>query len=215
MASKVYSENYAEAWIRWNLSGDPEPMYSNLGFLFPEAERPVANLANANVILNALHAVFEGLVTNVYELGPSFVLFGVATSSTDETPPIKITGTGTATGTASGSDGTLPQNTAMLVHKNAVGRGGRMYIPGVVETVVDKTGIIGSVALAAYQLTLAELQPGGDVYTTWQTDFSLSGPPIPALMHKVPTPGTGYIPREVTSLIIDPVVATQRRRLRR
>lgn len=99
-----------------------------------------------------------------------------------------------------------PPNVTWLIRKNTAlgGRAGRgrMYIPGVPESLVDGAGIIGSGAIADMQTAIddffAELATGG----------------FPAVvLHGEDSPLT--VPTPITSLTVSETVATQRRRLRR
>lgn len=103
--------------------------------------------------------------------------------------------------TASGQGAT--PNTALLVKKNtAVGgrRGrGRMYWPGIEEGVIDAYGNIDPTARDTFQ----------DDFTNFLE--SLSGSSIPMVVLHAQS---GFTPHLVSSLAVQSVAATQRRRLR-
>lgn len=110
---------------------------------------------------------------------------------------------------------TLPQNNAFLVHKRTGKSGrrnrGRLYLPGVEETAVDDRGVLTGAFLGTYQGWL----------TTWLARFG-AGALLEfgmCILHTYPeggsTAGSEMDPTRVTSLVLDPVIATQRRRLRR
>ncbi len=108
----------------------------------------------------------------------------------------------------------LPQNTATLVHKRsgtggARGRG-RLYVPGVPEGEVSPTGLMNQTwvnflqgSFTAWLNELANIVPGA---ATGMVILHQAGGVVPPSF-----PG----PSLVTSLVIDPIVATQRRRLRK
>lgn len=212
MASKVYSERYTEAWVSFQLSGDPELMYCHLGMIWPIGGRPVANVDNANAIAQPLVDAFINAVPVGYTIKASHVLFGVGVTSTDDTPPVGIDCTTAGVpGEYGGTNPMLPQNCALLVRKSvAGGKPGRMYVPGLLEEDVSPTGAVGSTPLATLQA----------VYTGMYADvvgLVVDGEsPVPGLMSKVSgSSPAAYILNEITSLTVDSRIATQRRRLRR
>lgn len=109
----------------------------------------------------------------------------------------------------------LPQNTAMLVRKNTSRGGrrgrGRLYLPWTFESDVDNVGRINDTSAAGIQSNL----------TAFLTNLSTGAPSLPSgpipmvLLHEAlggTAPGS---PDVVTSLALQQIVATQRRRLRR
>ena len=94
----------------------------------------------------------------------------------------------------------------MLVHKvTAVGgrRGrGRAYIPGAPATAIDNTGVVDSAYMVANQPRL----------TTFGTACATNDIGL-VVLHG--GEGTLPVPYDVTNLVLDGKVATQRRRLRR
>lgn len=114
----------------------------------------------------------------------------------------------------SSSSDKLPQNCAALLRKGT-GRGGRsgrgrMFLPGILqESKVSQTGIIANDHLTA-------IQEGADEFFT-QLESGVpgvgSGPLPMVLFHNEGAPG-GDDPTDVSSLIVDPKISTQRRRLR-
>lgn len=105
-------------------------------------------------------------------------------------------------GTVSGS--VVPPNTSLLV-KKVTGQGGRrgqgrMFLPGLDESEVDGTGTVGSSRRTAVGTDLNALL------------LSLSGADLDmVVLHGDP----GFAPLDVTALVVQTKVATQRRRLRR
>lgn len=131
----------------------------------------------------------------------------------NETGPSAISTVG-GPGSEAAAEGLAPQ-VAVLVHKNTDLGGrrgrGRMYVPGYQEEWVLNTGVI----VAANLITLQ-----GD-YTAWFNELvasaSIDGlvllhsPSAPDVEDPSPVP----VPTPITSVVVDAVVATQRRRLRR
>ncbi len=103
----------------------------------------------------------------------------------------------------------LPQNCAFLLHKRS-GLGGRknrgrMYLPGVNEALVDDKGLMSTTAIngvnAAAAATLADI-------------IAIEGVERMVILHTQPLGPVGTVPTPVTTLLLDPVLGTQRRRLR-
>lgn len=134
-------------------------------------------------------------------VGPSIARFGQ-----EGEEPLSVTGTATFTGTF--TTNALPSNSALLV-KKLTSRGGRrgrgrMYIPWVVdETSVDEVGAIDSTTLTAYQ----------DRAINFAVNLTTNDTPM-VLLHDADGSTAPGSPNLVTTLIPDPVIATQRRRLR-
>jgi hypothetical protein len=103
---------------------------------------------------------------------------------------------------------TLPGNDAVLVHKRSARGGrrgrGRIFIPWFVpETNVGENGIIDS----SYVVTL------GTCVSAWFTALGTRNIPMQILHQPGETPEG--VPTPVTSLSVDPLISTQRRRLGR
>jgi len=107
--------------------------------------------------------------------------------------------------TPTGSPGllALPPNNAVLIRKVTSQGGrqgtGRMYVPGQIETEVDSLGLIGAASLA-------NVQAGA---TGMHGDLEANAIPM-YLLHAVAGPS----PVLVTALSVQPLIATQRRRIR-
>jgi hypothetical protein len=108
----------------------------------------------------------------------------------------------------------FPPNVALLVHKRTARGGrrgrGRMYIPWTLST--TSTGEGGVIAPAS-------LTPMQTACNVWLSSISSGAGPV-VLLHRPSTPGTARpstpgSPNVVTSMVVDPLCATQRRRLGR
>jgi len=188
----------ANLFFQWNLSGDPEPMFSAIGIGFVDG---LSHEEQATVIQNCLTAGTEALAVECpsdYELGPGHGDLGV----TDE-DNIRVDGTDTFPGLQV-SDATQ-QNTAILVHKTTITAGragrGRMFWPGAVDGFVAPNGVLDP----AY---LDNLQDQAESFAG--SLFAVTGVDSLLLFHTAEVSGS-----EIITLSVDPVVATQRRRLRR
>lgn len=187
---------FAEVWVQFGRSDDPEPMYIALGVNL--AAGVGASQAAADSILAAVPPGLDNMISTDYGIGPGHVIFG------QDGGDIRIDGTATpVAGTQAGT--ALPQNCAVLFRKlTAVGgrRGrGRGFIPGIPEGNVTPNGSLTTAyrttAIAAVQQVLTDL-----VATAEVTSLQLFHDTAP------------FQPTLITSLEVQPVIATQRRRLR-
>lgn len=209
--SKVYSAGYIEFWVGFSLTGDPEVMYSALGWVNTNIAPELFDQTVVDDLMAMHYNCFQEFVPGAYTLNQSFALIGLGTSSTDDDPPLKIVSLiPPQTGTHTGSTTSLPQNCTYLVRKNVtLGKPGRMFIPGPQDTDVSNTGTIAGTELTDRQVDLTSLVAAVGAYDI--DVFNL----VPAIMSKNRAPLTGYSPKQVNSLSIDNRIATQRRRLRR
>lgn len=170
---------------------------------------------------NAVHDAFVDNLTPVISDGVSIVETRLK-QGPDDTGPTVVhaeVDNGALTGAAASP------NVSFLVHKRtALGgrRGrGRLYLPGVLEADVDEGGNVAAARHTAVQ----------DAVIAWRDDINaivfLTGPVDMMLEHEPPTEwilvdgqprrsptGTAPDPSFVTSVSLDTMVATQRRRLR-
>lgn len=112
-------------------------------------------------------------------------------------------------GTLSTASSQMPQNCAILVQKRTATPGrrgrGRMYWPGLVESEVNAVGTLDGISIGRMNTML----------NSWKATIT-SSPQLlqPVLFHSegaTPAPG----PSIITSFTVSPVMATQRRRLRK
>lgn len=183
------------------LTGDPEEMAVTLGWI---SDLSVIDLdAVANGVHDAFTTLWAARGSDQYTVNHTTVTLVTVTG---EEPLIADHVEAVAGGQASN---VLPQNTAMLIHKNT-GLGGRynkgrMYFPGAFESQVSNVGLIDSTSQAAWNTALASLLTAYNAVSGVEAVGLLHNPRAADL-----TPGV----TEITSLVIDPIVATQRRRLR-
>lgn len=192
---------YGQATIRIQLAGDLEPMSTGIGFGVPDVNSftQVDADALAASLASPLKAIMQAgyQVTNVN----LFVGLTIGDISLDSN-------VGNGPGTASGAP--LPQNTSILVRKSGLLAGrkhrGRMYIPGVREANVNEVGLIDSTERTRIQGHVDALF---DALENPVGGFNWLGAYI---LHSY---GDATEPTAITAMQVDPVVATQRRRLRR
>ena len=205
---------FAQVSIYMALTGDPDPMICTIGIDISDAAGDFQACAKVVEYAWANTGTLPGPRT---EQAPDYTTTVIKLAvGQDGGPPIIVEEPVNVAGT--GSAGTMPQNCAVLVRKNTnlggrEGRG-RMYVPGLRETDVSPAGAIT-----------------GAVVTAWQTKFNnffnnLVNPPPgtgvtsdpscpPVILHTVPQLGLTPPPTPIVGFTVDPVIATQRRRLRR
>lgn len=190
---------YAQASLRLDLAGDPDPMYITFGIDIGDAGGDLASVVDA--IYDAGEAVIPTILSSAY-VSPGVQLAvgqdggGALTGYFAFDELIEGADTGTS----------CPQNTSYLIQKRTgrLGRSGRgrMFVPGVVEGMVGPTGLI----------TDAQREAVTNGWQTFLDSLALGTPSIPmVLLH---AESLDLVPTLVTSLICDQKVATQRRRLR-
>lgn len=118
-------------------------------------------------------------------------------------------GRATSAATGAGAGSYPPANQAVMVEKRTTLRGprgrGRMFIPSIVtESEVDSFGMIAQAQFDAIQADAA----------TFLADLATADVPM-VLLHNSEGVSPPPAPTVVSSLLVDPQVATQRRRLRR
>ncbi len=197
----VVPEDFARVIHSLQWLNDPEPMAVTYGV-------KVIPTAAPNAVAQEAHEAFALVMT---EISVEVSLQSTDVLIQDTAPPApEIVGTyaNVVNGAAGGA--VIPQNSAYLVHKRTgfagrVGRG-RMFLPGVGETVVDNTGNVSAGKLtglnAQLALFLAELNDGPNILEM-------------SLLHNSPGAGALLPPYAITSLVMDTRIATQRRRLRK
>jgi hypothetical protein len=183
------------------LTGDAERMAITYG-----VDLAVEAPPNPNAIAASLHNVFFQNMGNILATGYQLVATEMRYSVTGETFPRIARHEEVNPGT--GSSNLIPQNTAYLIHKVTAFGGrrnkGRFYLPGVGEPDVS---ILGA-------LTTAEKTRIQNALNAWFVALNaIANIDDVVILHSsgiTPTPA----PTAVVGFLIDPVVATQRRRLR-
>lgn len=200
----VIPPGYALATIILRLANDPEDMVITFGIELGgsfDAPTTMGNIRDAFTDTGSVGPISR--ISNAYTFAAVELAIGQ-----DGGPPIRtelavnVAGTDTAP--------PLPQNCAVLVRKLSALPGregkGRMYVPGFAEGGVSPNGVIDSVNLTALQTRWDNFRAG--VIVTDQVDNMV-------VLHSSPQAGGTPLPTPVTNLIVDNVIATQRRRLRR
>ena len=186
------------------LVGDPEPMAVTYGVEVGVETVP-------QTLTESLHDMFGDLLAGAIADDYKLTRTELALSQPDEDEPTLFIANGDRAGGATSEP--LPQNTSYLVHKRSSRAGrrgrGRLYLPGIPEGNVAANGLIDSTHLANRQALL----------DTWIGRFGSgtagNSPGDMVILHNYPAADPpASDPTPVTTLILDPVVATQRRRLR-
>jgi hypothetical protein len=201
----VIPDGYAQVAFVLRLTGDPEPMITTIGMRLFSTEVSLNDYALAFGNDFTAAGSVKTIIGNAYSLERVDVRANIGGSIELGTHAFNVPMTGSA--------GTLvPQNSAFLVHKRGSLPGrrhrGRMYLPGIPEAAVDDKGLLLAGNLATYNaalasflnLILSDTVETASPYVLHSQAVGAPAPPPPTL---------------ITSLQIDPVIATQRRRLRR
>lgn len=194
----IIPEGFGVAKMRWKILTAPDEMIVTCGYLSGGAQTAEEDSADISAAFRSGSAPGNaGKVSTKYQcVGVECTLMTATGPVTGETVS-RITGTGTGT--------PLTPNTSVLIKKITARGGrkgrGRMFAPGcgVSEIDVDENGIIGASDLNSLEISWDAF------YTAWA---ALSCPPY--LLHSDST-----LPDAITSFEVEPLVATQRRRLRR
>lgn len=182
-----------------NLVNDPEPMIMTIGVKLESVLTQVeldTQSANFKIMLEEFLSAnyrWNGLTAYVGQ---------------DGGPPVTMYSSN-GVGNFAGAYDSFPPNSAFLVHKRTdlAGRRnrGRMYIPGIGQNQVDDQG----------NVLAAQITSANTVLAQWMgTLFSGGVFDGPVILHATgisPTPP----PTPITSITLDPRIASQRRRLRR
>lgn len=188
---------YGQAQADISLTGDTELMTVGMGFKITSTATFTQAMADffSGEFLSAINAT----TASEYETIQTNFVVGLTGGDVEAS-----SGDGAGVGTNTGDP--VPQNSAYLIRKRSglVGRKnrGRMYIPGVIESGVNELGQLTTGVANALQSTW------GDFRTNIEADANFDGLSI---LHSL---GDSTIPTPVTALIVDTVIATQRRRLR-
>jgi hypothetical protein len=189
---------FAEVWFRWELAGDPQPMYTHIGY---SPSGPITQSAVDAGFL-AWQTAWRAEVVPATVLIGGHILVGDSEGAVrfdSAVPPLA--------GTASGNQ--VVQNTAVLCRKlTGVGgrrNRGRMFGPAPLEDHVSSDGVMSATGREAWRVNFEALLPGGAIHTA----FGFLDDPV--LFHDTGS----QTPTPITDLIVDLRVATQRRRLRR
>lgn len=201
----AYGTVSGRAWASvWHLQN--APAWWELGAPVSEVARDFAN--------NWQDHVMTILTNNVILTGFQYLSLDSADGTTGVLAPDaakRTVGAGTST--------PLPPNNCILVRKSGGtsrgARSGRAYLPGVAEASVDPAGIIAAATVTGIQGAMNSFfdgldTPSGDAST--QRHLAIVHRP-PSARIKGPQVVVGTSSR-VEALMVDSVIATQRRRLR-
>jgi hypothetical protein len=202
--SNVIPDGFAHVLHSLTLAGDPEPMAVTygVGLESTSGSNQLPQLAQD------LHGLFGSnmmpKLVNKYSLTRTMLRAGQADLAPDFTAEFN----GVTVGTGVGN--TLPQNCAILVKKatGLAGRRnrGRFYLPGIDESTVNEVGIITAATVTSIQNAL------NTFLTAVNGNLAVTNMVI---IHQGPGDVPFLPPTPVTQLICDPLISTQRTRLRR
>lgn len=196
----------AQVTLRWLSSGDPEEMVTTFGI------SGLGPFADASAAAASITALAIGTVTGASVMAQNWVFKGSTVARKQDGGGFEI-GEGPATVVGTASVQSLTSNTALLVRKRTASFGrratGRMFVPGCLlgEALVNNNGFIDTGQIAAQQARWDDFL--ADLNTALVDDEMV-------LFHSLGgTSGTEVLPSDpITALVVDPQVATQRRRMR-
>lgn len=199
---------FAHLSIQHQGAGDPQPWYVTFGIAAATGEHE----ESTRRALMAYKVFAEaGLGNHVTVTGANVVVGTIAEPIRYFQPVEGVAWIGDRT-TAS-----LPQNCALLVDKNTMLGGrknqGRFFLPGALaEGDVDNVGVISPATVAAWQTR-------ADDFIDYLNDAAsgsgatAESPAAMVILHNATDPGD-EVPTTVSSLTVQGIISTQRRRLR-
>lgn len=185
---------YVDAWLKFTLAGDPEPMFTALGY---GITTPPFSPADAQSLIFGMAATIQPIVSHNFVLAGGQVKVG--NDGGDILFDVGLSGSGGA------SAESVPNNTAILVRKST-GLGGRrgrgrMFIPGPSRDQIEATGAMSG----AYRTSWQNAVDGLLDFATLDANVDRA-----VLFHQT----APFVPTEIVSLTVEQRVATQRRRMR-
>lgn len=196
-------ENEFQCKLRFRLEGDPEESITTIG-----VKRAAADGRDVIDIAHEVWAAWDGaLGAATLAQGWSFVGVDVARG------PIGVGEVGSWDEVVVGAHTSpvYPQNCALLVKKKTALGGkrnsGRMFLPAgfCFEEEISRTGELSQGLLGSYQTKIDQF------FANLTDEPALT----PVLFHNVPALQEPEPSTPIVKLVLDPVIATQRRRLRR
>ena len=187
---------HVEFWLRFALTGDPEPMYTALAY---EIATPPFTQAQAEICIDRMQDLIRARVCDDYTLDGGFALVG------NDGGDLRYDVTQAQAGQVVAQP--LPQNCAVLLSKRTAVGGranrGRMYVPGISGASVSPSGVLDGTTITNWQTTCSALMLSG---------MGAAGSNVlsPVLLHK----SNAAAPTDLTVLDVSNRIATQRRRLR-
>lgn len=186
------------------LTGDAEPMACTFG---------VDGLVDTAIAQDAVDAFALLWSTEVMDVVSDQYKFTGAelhcrVPPDDETDPLRVFVSPSYATFGGNINSATPQNTAFLVHKRTAAAGrrnrGRTYLPGVGESSVSPTGALTGTILTDLPARFEAFRAG----------MASNGTPL-TILHSAELAANAPLPTYISAFQLDPLVATQRRRLRR
>jgi hypothetical protein len=197
----VIPAGHAQVIHSLSLVGDKEPMAVTYGVELTGGT-PLSLSGVAESLHNAFDLQPNGIPNNAYALESTEVRAGSAAGV------VGAVGEFVEKKQSRGTAASLPQNCAVLVHKRSGLPGrrarGRLYLPGISEGVVSVAGQIDAAVVSSFQ----------GIFNQWLASIvAVTTVERMVLLHST---GVSPIipPTPVVNLVMDPVIATMRRRLR-
>lgn len=204
MASRTFPPKYAEVWQGFQRVGVDRISYCSFG-LSTSGDFQDMTQTRLDAICQAVQTALRPALSVGILCTGSFLKWNAA-GITPLAPIAAPSTIANQAGTRTGA-GLIPANTAVLVRKviGIGGRSGRLFLPSVLEGDVDDFGRLISASQTAIQAALTATHAAIDALE--------SGAIFPALATRT-SPTADPVVRTVASYAVQPLVATQRRRLR-
>jgi hypothetical protein len=198
----IIPAGYAHVVHSYSLVGDNERMAYTYGVQLDPANDPQNLNGVAQVLHDLTKAKLWDLPSNQYALESTELMTG----GTPANPA--ATGIHVARSVGTGANAHLPQNCATLIHKRtALGgrrnRGRLNFIPPA-ESSVANNGVIDPASVAGYQ----------DRFSAWLQEMRATLAVVDMVVLHSAGISVPPNPSVVTALTVDPVITTQRKRLR-
>lgn len=198
--SIVIPEGFAQIRYGWQLTGSTRPMYCTIGC-------SVAGAADAQELANEMDTAWLSTIGTPANLVAGATVLPTYVQARFDAGPPSIASAGVPVPTTS-AGGAPPPNVALMVKKLTALGGrrfrGRMFLPAVFtnEIYVSTAGVIDNAQILVLQPKLNAFKAAVEAYGR-----SLY------LLHSEPEVGF-ILPTALSALVLDPLVATQRSRLR-
>jgi hypothetical protein len=195
----IIPTGYLQANFRFTGVAAPNGAEVTLGFEIADFVSPTPD-GVANALADAWSPTMMEWVSSELTFSECYVKFGPNDTGPSGTAQRAVPGVNAATA--------APPNVSVLHHKttNLGGRRGRgrFYLPGIPEAFITGSGMLSGASFNLYQVAVDDFDAA-----------SRTTGLIPALLHADSPLSATPPPTEVNAYVVDPLVATQRDRLRR
>jgi hypothetical protein len=204
MASVIFPGNYAELWVGWKRTVSPRLSYTAFGMTNANGWGTVIQ-GGYNTFADAVHQALKPMIPNTVSLTGSFWRFNPTNANTSVLGTAPVTAPAVV-GTRATLNLTSP-NCAVLVTKDSgfVGRSGRVFLPVLGENDVDEAGSLVVASQTLFQTAMNNTYTAIDGLEAGAMNNSMKSRPFAA---------ASVVAKPVLTFFVEPLTATQRKRLR-